>query len=579
MEPLPPPIPAPTGSPLSLGADKMARAASDEWKSARTQLTDAIGSYLTACSSLRATCATALYQSPRNATVEEILANVAYELGYLASEEIKLRGVCVSLTEMRNMSMALAPINMLPDEILAHVLDLSTPRCARDEKRIVFHDLAAVCKRWRRVAMNATNLWAHIDVGPDTPVGLSTLLLERTRDSPICIHVYEPEYHDPRELEYDEPCKSTPADQINKVLEVLKPHMHRVYTLDINSPHSDTDLTAFVLNLWLCRSSPGLTRSLLIYCPEASYPVLDSEDNTTVMHLAVPDNADDTLSSLSTIHLSGVAFGWNSSVYHGLVDLRIGGNSAVSWDNTISTSQFAEILSASPALAVLKLKNLTISQPEGWTQPAPIPMNHLSVLNLGTMDPDNGLDMLFPLIGLPRSLPDISVSVVLCHKEQNGLYAFLTRSKITILCCKYSYPPEPFQLPPRHLIENLRTLILPRMKITKTSANKENLSFLQPPPILNHPLSVILLDCTVSFEGLKEFVSNNHIQQLRLDRCMTLVKGLHHFWHSSEDLREIQDQLMKTYQHLQCNVSKTDSTSQWPCRTMSDTARFYDGFP
>ncbi|KAG8686452.1 hypothetical protein FRC09_014128, partial [Ceratobasidium sp. 395] len=569
-------ISVPTGSSSPLEADSMVRAASGKWELARTLLNDAIGSYLTACSSLRATCAAALYQSPRSVAVEEILTTVTSEIDSLASEEIKLRGVRAFLSEMRNMSMVLAPINMLPDEILAHVLELSIPHCVRNSSnQIVFHDISAVCKRWRRVTMNATSLWAHIDAGPDTPLGLSTLLLERTRDSPIHIHIYEPEY---RNHEHTSP------DKVERMLKILGPHMHRVYTLDIDSASFTLDITTHVLKLWLSHSNRGLTGSLLIYnigfdCPVLDYLVPDGGDNTSLVQWIVPDNPDHILRSLTTIHMASVLFGWNSSAYHGLVDLRVAGN--LNSDNAISTSQFAEILSTSPALVVLKLKNLKISQPREWTQPAPMPMNHLSVLNLGRMLPNNGLNMLLPLVGLSQSLPDISVSVVLLHDEkEDEFHAFLARSKITTLYCQYTLPLQPFQPLPQHLIRNLRTLILSTVSITETFSMREILPFSQPPTF--RPLNAILLGCVVSFEGLKEFVSSNDIQKLSLDRCVNSTGGSDRFGHWQEvhkKLHETQDQLMRIYPQLECSISEKDSTSQWPCRTMFDRGRDYDGFP
>ncbi|KAG8790241.1 hypothetical protein FRC12_012404 [Ceratobasidium sp. 428] len=115
-----------------------------------------------------------------------------------------------------------APINTLPPETLSYVFTLSRSYCARTStEKIEFHDLAVVCTHWREVALNATRLWTHIDIGPGTPTYLTKLLLKLTRKVPIHVHIYEP----PTSL----------SGLQSEALDLLMPHAHRVCTVHIES--------------------------------------------------------------------------------------------------------------------------------------------------------------------------------------------------------------------------------------------------------------------------------------------------------------------------------------------------------
>ncbi|KAG8796155.1 hypothetical protein FRC12_003746 [Ceratobasidium sp. 428] len=269
---------------------------------------------------------------------------------------------------MRDQSIVPAPINTLPVEILALIFKMAMPRCARnDEQQIEFYDPASVCAYWRRVATNALNLWTHIDAGPDTPAALTELLLKRTKGSPIHLHIYEPG---------TDLCRPTPPEQIHKIVDMLEPHMHQVCTLNIKL--DELSLAAHVLENWLSYGSVDVSESLSISCFCADYPLLDGTEN---IDAARKENAVGMLRELSTLHLHGVIFDWNSSVYRGLADLRLDGVD-LDEDTFISTSDFAKILSANPTLVVLKLANLEVRQTADWSQPAPILMNCLNTLNL-----------------------------------------------------------------------------------------------------------------------------------------------------------------------------------------------------
>ncbi|KAG8744028.1 hypothetical protein FRC12_014909, partial [Ceratobasidium sp. 428] len=252
---------------------------------------------------------------------------------------------------MQNNSTALAPINRLPPEILAHVLVLSGPYCARkNQKSMKFHDLAAVCVYWRRVAMNATDLWAHIDIGPGTSSGLTDLMLARAKNSPLHVHVFVP-----RDFNF----KPISVEEADKLMTTLALCIHRVWRLDVESNEEGlSDFITRVLHLWLECGNVDVFRTLAIYHPRMSYNPVDYEGINGGIAISKSGNAERMLRSFNRLHLESVDFGWNSSVYYGLVDLRLVFHESSGWDEdfSVTATQLAATLSASPELAILKLK-------------------------------------------------------------------------------------------------------------------------------------------------------------------------------------------------------------------------------
>ncbi|KAG8790224.1 hypothetical protein FRC12_012469 [Ceratobasidium sp. 428] len=307
-----------------------------------------------------------------------------------------------------------APINTLPPEILSYVFTLSRSYCAcTSTEGIEFHDLAVVCTYWREIALNTTTLWTHIDVGPGTPTYLTKLLLKRTRDVPIHAHVYEPPTSLPR-LE-------------REASGLLAPHAHRVRTVHVESYSFNQTFIRSILNLWLGHSNnKNILESLVIYQPY--FTVRQNDEGTTI---ARSERAKRTMAALTTLQLQNVSFGWNSVAYHDLVDLRL---AFTPGSVSISILQLVEILSASPALATLRLEYLTIYQTEGWRQLAPIRMENLSVLNLIHMLP-NCLRLLLPLISTTTSLIEISLGIAADDQIRDELVAFLVRSGVNTLYC------------------------------------------------------------------------------------------------------------------------------------------------
>src|ERR1019366_7937030 len=89
------------------------------------------------------------------------------------------------LCSLRN---ALAPISLLPPEILArvfHFLTLEEPPCS-GEQNLGWIRATHVCRLWRQVALGDSSLWAKISGIPTNTERISEMLA-RARNAPLDI--------------------------------------------------------------------------------------------------------------------------------------------------------------------------------------------------------------------------------------------------------------------------------------------------------------------------------------------------------------------------------------------------------
>ncbi|KAG8717619.1 hypothetical protein FRC08_007102 [Ceratobasidium sp. 394] len=514
------------------------KSALQEWKSARTLLASTIQLYLAASTTLRVSCATPLRHSEEQSALEEALVTVDSELELLALEERALHDVRIgTLGTMRNNSTTLVRINTLPPEILARIFMLSKPRCVHDPG-FKPDSFVAVCTYWRQVALDATGLWTHIDLGPNTPNGLPQLLLSRSGNTPIHVHVYNPRSH-------EEPDQDTSKRAVREVAIVLKPHLCRVRTFSLESESSNGFFVGFVMKFWITHGKfSSKLRSLSVH---------------HLYHLHVLSlrslPASDVLLDVNTLHLRNVVFNWDSIVYHGLVDLRLSFRFSVS----ISTSQLANLLSASPALTTLKLGLLRVDHVEDWIQPAPILMKHLEVLNLVGIGFESAA-LLLSLITLTSPLVELGMKFSEHDMSDNHLADSLIRSRVTTLyCSNYDNPPVFWK--PLKCLPHLRTLVLDGFNVADIPEDDANPSPSRSLPLFHFP-SVILLNCIVSPKRLNGFVAEHDVKGLHLDMCVTLTPG------PSRGMQAIQTSLLGAYPNLRCSISDMDSTRQLACRTM-----------
>ncbi|KAG8766845.1 hypothetical protein FRC12_006619, partial [Ceratobasidium sp. 428] len=365
------------------------------WKATRTLLTTAIQDYLASCATLITACSTPVCQPSGKSVIERVLADIDLEFESLAFEESSLRNMRMSLLTTRNKSATLVPINKLPPEILAGIFTLSNSCYTSSEKRNL-HNFTSVCAYWRDIATSVADPWTHVDIGPLIPRGFTQLLLDRSKNSPIYVHLYE---------STPNLASASPDREVFDVIEALAPHAHRIYAIDLESHSHSRTLFHPVLNLWLSGGTPSLAKSLTVYRPNASVLLSPNESSMDAFR-NYSANAHAMLLSLETLRLQNVKFDLGSLAYRGLVDLQLGCFCA--WPSTFCISQLERIISASPKLATLKLDSIAITSPDDWVCPPPIVLNQLQTLSLSHMDPTS-LRLLLPLLTSPCPLAKVAI--------------------------------------------------------------------------------------------------------------------------------------------------------------------------
>ncbi|KAG8699250.1 hypothetical protein FRC09_006725 [Ceratobasidium sp. 395] len=428
--------------------------------------------------------------------VKEVLLAVESELESLASEEKTLHDMRISLAMTRNNTPTVARVNTLPPEILARIFGLSrTEFYHRPDTKDNF---CRVCVYWRQTAMDAADLWTHVYVNRESPRRLTKSLLSRSKGVPIHVHAYEPD-------EYASDGYS-PALATKEIMGMLEADLHRVSTLEIESDNERDGFFYSLLERWSNHVDINFPTSLFVRGPEM-------HGSRPIRRLGGPsNNIEKMLLALTTLHLNYSRFEWDSNAYRGLVDLRLNVEMGVS----IPLPDLANILAACPGLAILKLQVgiVGVVRIKGRTQPAPIKMKHLKVLNLYLMDA-NATALVLSLITLPGPGVELGISLAPYRALDSQLVSFFARSKVTTLVCESD------------------------RYITSTYWKR----FLR---CIGGPRILILCGT----------------RSLQLEKCKVPP---------GQDLQDIRASLEKLYPDLQVTLSNTDSTLQYSCRLMDDS--------
>ncbi|KAG8737558.1 hypothetical protein FRC12_017107 [Ceratobasidium sp. 428] len=441
-------------------------------------------------------------------------------------------------------------INTLPAEILTQIFALSKVYCYRPhyEDFLSYFNTTAVCSYWRQIALDTPTLWTHVDVGPTIPTELTQLLLQRTKDQEMYLHVYEPKQEvssQPENLE----------EASRKIISMLTPHIRRVCALQLQSFTGSAVFVSSVLNLWLNHGDAQTTRSLLINRPFFN-EILSVDAPKPGACVSQSKNAKQVLLSVTTLHMGGSLLPWDCSAYRDLVELKLQFHRCKA---SASESQLASLLSANPRLATLKLAFLSITRTHGWTQPPPVLLSRLEVLDLVKIKPDD-LELLLPLIAVPDSPGDLSVAVILDQRPQAALERFFSRSQMTTLYCYY---PGYYLTPRPSLLRSLacvKTVLI--LKQLAFHGQADTIDVEPPPtPLASSIPDMILLSCEVTLEGLKNLVAEYRIRSLRLQHCKSPDRI-----HNSQTLQNIQNSLLAIYPNLQILIEDEDTTFDHPVR-------------
>ena len=290
---------------------------------------------------------------------------------------------------LRTVRNALAPISLLPPEVLSRVfrfLSLEEPPYS-GKQNLGWIGVTHVCQLWRRVALGDSSLWARIS-GVTTNTELISEMLARARNTPLEISV------------------GLNGTTISEVLLMFPSHLSHIRELSLRIE------TPFCFD--------GFQD---IYCHEASAlekfefdsltsPVIFRElGETTLFKGQAP--------KLQTVILSQVFIPWSLIPRGQLTQLEISLQDEVSIaDETLfgDLNQLIDLLVSSPGLVVLALESCLPSQLNHYPYGQTIHLPHLSRLHLGGSS--SRIANLLKMLKLPSS----TILQLYCDSENTTTY-------------------------------------------------------------------------------------------------------------------------------------------------------------
>ncbi|CAE6504422.1 unnamed protein product [Rhizoctonia solani] len=439
----------------------------EELKTAGRQLRAAIDRYRNVCFSIH----NLSHGGIRN-ILENHLDDIKAELLHFPSYEPKLRESWLAINKTHNSLAQLTPINSLPSEILTQIFhtvlasepcpldlqasaDISSEISRNSSHTLSLGDdfprcpdyLAHVCTHWRQLALSSPKLWVHIDFIPHEKFHKGLLAraevhAARANILPLIVHLYEGQRTD-----YN-------ADQITSFLASIS---HRMKALDFTIIKYCGRFTATVFDALLseCNSESSVfTQFVMTLIGNQHGARLRPNDDGSEYKLRdlilnLPRSAvEQALCHISVLQLRGIFLDWSSTVYGGLVDLRLVSSSNRNWDS-IPESNLRTILESSPRLRVLHFAlEITHISPKG-TPVTPVRLDDLEMVNVSTLDDEEGETGLGTILRLlaPGSQP-VQLSVWHQRHPYRGgdlavdeLAKFLQRSDVTRFSAKGGCPP------------------------------------------------------------------------------------------------------------------------------------------
>ncbi|KAF8601816.1 hypothetical protein BDV93DRAFT_524549 [Ceratobasidium sp. AG-I] len=491
----------------------------------RALLSSAVQSYVDACDSLRnGFNYSTISSQPR--IVERALLDIESELASLELEEYRLRNARTTLHAVRNQSTILAPINVLPPELLVRIfgyLDPSTIMIPSGKRptRGLFHypeTLLGVCSGWHQLVTSTPVLWPYIDIEVDSFMYHEVYRHARIRckyakDTPLQIRISAPTY------------APLYSEAIPMLEQFMTQHADQISMLELNTHSFIEPVLNSVLLSWVKYASPTIARGFSISnMTSVQYDIwdlvqressnLDRESNLARLSLL--------LERIQVLHIDGVFFDWRGPAFRGLVDLRL-----VFMDNQFSptASDIVAILSSSPALRHLVLDEIGI-QSHNDTMVVPIHLEHLETLDVAGLSPGD-VELMLTLISPGAVHLSLFLPLIRNPRPLTVIRNFFSRSHITTLriLADLGYDWE-------HLLDGSQSWLqfeyLPYLRhlglFHAISEAEEDSKGKFPPPEFSgiYPkLSTLSLHCCVlKTESLRSIIDLCSVKALRVAACI-----------------------------------------------------------
>ncbi|KAG8721312.1 hypothetical protein FRC12_019204 [Ceratobasidium sp. 428] len=511
--------------------------ARQQLQSIRARLSHTIQDYLAACQMMQVICSAA----PQNLGIssagrEQALLAIEGELLTFLQEETRVRQSRDILTDTLNRSKMTTPIYSFPPEILARIFSEAACYCT-DALAKPFGllspvtnpvALSAVCRQWRKIAINHRSLWTHIDleVGrlyTDRGYYPSEIWEDRSRGASLYVQIRQYRSFEDGDTDSDVDMLSAldncqhPASMVTKLLEFLMPLMRQVFSLSLNLDWPHEYIAAQLIDCWTTNGISGQAKILKI----------DSSSDYGLVKISSPIHYLKYLESLQVLHLCNIDPPWTSWTFNNLIDLRF----EFHYDDnnqSMHISKLGSMLTSCPKLKRLALGGFKVKISRDFTIRR-IVLGELQCLEVGYETTGTLLSHVLETISPGENTLRLKLS--LGDKDLQRALAlvrlFLDRANVKIL--HLVNPGEPHFASELGALPRVQTLILDSWHfssvvkivddILDTETYQNPLRF-NPEVVLWSDLRELYLDfCVLEKEYLFKFVSHCSIETLHLRGC------------------------------------------------------------
>ncbi|KAG8708871.1 hypothetical protein FRC09_000987 [Ceratobasidium sp. 395] len=519
-----------------------------EWQVASGLLATSIKRYVNVSRLLRDIYPRLNHVVDNTSSVWNLFNNMDNELTLLDFYQSELHQVRAEVGQARNRSPRLAPIMVLPRELLAYIFELVLLAERRDYVGLEDLDtldpprhpdtLSVVCKHWHQVVINTPSLWVYIDLvvsgqHKKKHYTRASRLIKRAASLPLLVRIHSP--------------ARSSSKHIQQLTDWLAPVANRIYSLDMSEGQPSKEMLSAVLKCWLEHGVPGTVKklNLLRYSRQArnhSHRFLEGDTMTPSANCwqigVSQQRLDEFFRPIEILKLDGLFPHWHSQAYHGLTHLKLD-------TGRITEAELINLLSQSPQLRTLAF-NLEILNTEPLDTPViPIRFPQLELLVLDDMEDVNVgslLRLIAPGSGPLRLYLGINSTIPAANLAQTEeLHAFIERSNITSLHLSGTkkdadtWFPQALSHFPR-----LRLLALNDYSLIQHDTAEYN-------SVCPSLRELYLFDCNIDINLLERLLRAHSIQFLRVvdsrvvgDEVLSLYT------------KEIQDMLSSLVPHVTC---------------------------
>lgn len=299
----------------------------------------------------------------------------------------------------------LFPINSLPDDLILHIFRQGT-FCSPDNKYAPTMPLrySAICKRWRKLAMDASWLWAFLGFSDNPPYTLTKIFLARSRSAPLIIEINISDRKFDSEVNDYWPT----TEYLSERLSMLLPHIYRWKAFSCCADNWAP--LCGVLSILEPLAAPRLKRIEF----NQSFGELPAEITPRIPIVLLGRGAP----ALQELVLQGVPINWHHLTFSNLTELAL---HRLSQNVMLMVQDFWNMLHQSPNLRTLILSGAGPLWDEDAARNLPtIELLCLEELELGEVTQDGSFSIEYSLFLLTIFIPGPALHTLRMSGFTNG---------------------------------------------------------------------------------------------------------------------------------------------------------------